>query len=87
MGSCLLALSWSILILLNRRVHRLASLHLDPLRLFAVAVALVVLFAEETIYDRKFAGKQPPRPENYFLDRFESLVGIRGWKATNRRSA
>jgi MFS family permease len=54
---------------------------------FGLANILVVFFAEETIYDRKFADKQPPRSENYFVDRFQSLIGIRGWKATNRRSA
>jgi MFS family permease len=54
--------------------------------LFGLAVVLVVLFADETIYDRKHAKEQPPRPEGFLRDRFESLVGIRGWKATHRPS-
>jgi hypothetical protein len=55
--------------------------------MFGLAVILVVSFADETIYDRKFAAEQPARPDSYLRDRFESLVGIRGWKATHRRSA
>lgn len=54
--------------------------------LFGLAVVLVVLFADETLYDRKHAKEQPPRPEGFLRDRFESLVGIRGWKATHRPS-
>jgi len=55
--------------------------------MFGLAVILVILFADETIYDRKFAAEQPTRPDSYLRDRFESLVGIRRWKATHRRSA
>ncbi|EKM56913.1 uncharacterized protein PHACADRAFT_254299 [Phanerochaete carnosa HHB-10118-sp] len=52
----------------------------------AVVLTLIVLLAEETLYDRKLSNPRPiPRP-SYLRYRIETLIGITGFKMAKYRS-
>ncbi|GJE86681.1 MFS general substrate transporter [Phanerochaete sordida] len=53
-----------------------------------VVLALIVLFSEETIFDRKLPNPRPiPRATNYLRYRIENLIGVTGWRMAKYRAS
>ncbi|KAI0070549.1 MFS general substrate transporter [Panus rudis PR-1116 ss-1] len=54
----------------------------------AIVVALIVLFMEETMYDRKLPDPRPvPRPKSKVLYRLQTLVGVTGYRMAKYRDS